>query len=73
MTNHPNRSRKEITLQIATNVDGKLNFKPIGEVYSSRKQAMDAAKKLAGKGAHYWGDGLSVRYAGAAGTVYVVE
>jgi len=34
---------------------------------------MNAAKKLAGKGASYWGDALSVRYAGAAGTVYLCE
>ena len=73
MTNHPNSSRKEITLQIATEVDGKVHFEPIGGVYASREKAMNAAKKLAGKGASYWGDALSVRYAGAAGTVYLCE
>ena len=73
MTNHPNRSRKEITLQIATEIAGKVHFAPVGEVYASREKAMNAAKRLAGKGAYYCGDAASIRYAGAAGTVYLCE
>jgi len=60
-----------IQLQIATEVEGMVHFEPVGGVYTSREKAMNAAKKLAGKGAIYWGDGLSVRYSGAAGTVYL--
>jgi len=65
---------RNITLQIATeDSDGRIAFAPVGESYTTRKQAMTAAKRLAGKGAKYWGDGLSVRYAGDAGTVYLCE
>lgn len=74
MTNHPNRSKKEITLQILTeDAQGRVTFARIGGVYTSREKAMNAAKKLAGRGAHYFGDGLSIRYVGDAGTVYVCE
>lgn len=60
------------TLQICTRTDDeKLTFAPIGGVYTSRGKAMAAAKRFAGKGARYTGDGLSVRYTGDVGTVYL--
>lgn len=65
---------KKITLQIATTDEqDRVSFAPLAGVYGTRKQAMTAAKKAAGRGAKYTGDGLSVRYSGPAGTVYVVE
>jgi hypothetical protein len=76
MTNHPNRSAaaKQITLQIATeDTQGRVTFSSVGSAYASRAKAMSAAKKLAGRGASYCGDGLSIRYAGPHGTVYLVE
>ena len=74
MTNHPNRAKKSITLQICTStVDGKITFASIGGVYTSREKAMKAAKGFAGRGAEYCGDGLSIRYAGDAGTVYLLS
>lgn len=62
------------TLQLATQASAgaPVTFAPLGDAYSTRKNAMVAAKRLAGKGAHYWGDGLSIRYAGDHGTVYVM-
>ena len=70
-----NRSTKlSLTLQIATeDAQGRIAFAPIGTEYSTWGKAMNAAKRFAGKGAKYWGDGLSVRYAGANGTVYVCK
>jgi hypothetical protein len=68
-------SKKSITLEIVTDgANGKMiATAPIGGVYTSRERAMNAAKKLAGRGAQYCGDGLSIRYTGPAGTVYVCE
>ena len=62
------------TLHLATQASAgaPVTFAPRGDSYSTRERAMVAAKRLAGKGAHYWGDGLNVRYAGDQGTVYVM-
>ena len=65
---------RNITLQIATeDSKGRIAFAPVGGTYTTREQAMTAAKRLSGKNAKYCGDGLSVRYAGDAGTVYLCE
>jgi len=65
---------KTITLQIAVGGgDEPIRFQAIGGSYSTRVKAMAAAKRLAGRGADYCGDGLGIRYAGEAGTVYVCE
>lgn len=65
---------KQITLQLANEDEaGRITFSPVGETYGTREKAMNAAKRLAGRGAKYWGDGLSIRYAGPNGTVYVCE
>lgn len=49
-----------------------MHFKPIG-AYATREKAKAAAKKLAGKRTIFWGDGLSMRYTGTAGTFYLCE
>jgi hypothetical protein len=60
-------TKLSLTLEIATlDMTGRVTFDPIGTEYSSLEKAMKATKRFAGKGG-----GLSVRYAGANGTVYV--
>lgn len=72
MANHPHRSRKAITLEIATGDDqGRVQFASVGGSYHDRAKAMTAAKKFAGRGSVYTGDGLSIRYSGPNGTVYL--
>lgn len=51
--------------------DGKLEFTDLPATYPNRRAAMVAAKRAAGRGARYTGDGLSIRYSGANGTVYL--
>lgn len=64
-----------ITLKIATqaDADSPVRFSDLpGEwKIADVGKAMAVAKKAAGKGARYCGDGLSIRYAGEAGTVYL--
>ncbi len=60
-----------ITLQIITEAEGRIVTTDLPGTYSDRERAMRAAKKAAGRGAQYTGDGISLRYSGPVGTVYL--